>query len=104
MYMCKQSFIASIKAVRDKGVYRDLRRRLVKLKQNAQVRGSSVGWAGRKVRKITGVKFLGRRSHGNPGHSKIFALTLMMVGDGGSYLSLEAILSGLCFKKIPLVA
>ena len=41
--MCKQSFIASIKAVRDKGVYRDLRRRLVKLKQNAQVRGSSVG-------------------------------------------------------------
>ena len=50
------------------------------------------------------MKFLGRRSHGNTGHSKIFALTLMMVGDGGSYLSLESILSVLCFKKIPLVA
>lgn len=34
--MCKQSFIASIKAVRDECVYRDLRKRLVKLKRNAQ--------------------------------------------------------------------
>ena len=57
-----------------------------------------------KSEKITGVKFFGRKGHGNTGHSKIFALTLMMVGDGGSYLRIEAILSGLCFKRIPLVA
>lgn len=69
--------------MREECVYRDLRRgRLVKLKQNAQGRGSSVVSC-EESQKITGVKFLGREAMVIQATVKSFPLTLMMVGNGG---------------------